>query len=155
SWSFGIQREVTKNFAVEARYVGNRFLQNWQTYNLNLNENNIVENGLLNEFKLAQANLQANIAAVGGNKIAFTGAPGTSPLPITLAYFSGIPAAQSNDPSRYTSTNFASNSFVNTLALNNPSICSPAIAAISTATTSTTPTVTPCVSTSFSAQLDN
>src|SRR5439155_16506068 len=83
SWTFGIQREVSKNLAVEVRYVGNRFLQNWQTNNLNLNENNIVENGLLNEFRLAQANLQANIAAGKGNTFAYTGS-GTSPLPITL-----------------------------------------------------------------------
>jgi hypothetical protein len=152
SWTFGIQREVGKNLAVEVRYVGNRFLQNWQTYNLNLNENNIVENGLLNEFKLAQANLQANIAAGRGNTFAFTGAPGTSPLPITLAYFSGSPAAQANDATRYTSTNFSSSSFVNTLALNNPNICNPTVAV--TATSATSATVTTCASTSYSAQLD-
>jgi hypothetical protein len=154
SWTFGIQREVTRNLAVEVRYVGNRFLQNWQTYNLNLNENNIAENGLLNEFKLAQANLRANIGAGRGNTFAFTGAPGTSPLPITLAYFSGLPASQANDSTRYTSTNFASSAFVNTLALNNPNICNPPAAATATATSSTTPTVTTCATTSYSAQLD-
>ena len=154
SWTFGIQREVARNLAVEVRYVGNRFLQNWQTYNLNLNENNIVENGLLNEFKLAEANLQANIATGRGNTFAFTGGAGTSPLPITLAYFSGLPAAQANDPSRYTSTNFASSAFVNTLALNNPNICNPPAAATATATTTTTPTVTTCATSSYSAQLD-
>ena len=47
--------------AVEARYVGTRSLQSWQTYNYN--ETNIVENGFLNEFRLAQQNLQANVAA--------------------------------------------------------------------------------------------
>src|SRR5262249_52756489 len=61
SWSFGIQREITKNMAVEVRYVGNRGLRNRTTFNLN--EINVAENGFLNEFKLAQANLQANIAA--------------------------------------------------------------------------------------------
>src|SRR4030095_3224524 len=34
SWTFGIQRELTKNMAVEVRYVGNRFLQGWTAYNL-------------------------------------------------------------------------------------------------------------------------
>src|SRR5262249_2298259 len=155
SWTFGAQREISKNLAVEVRYVGNRFLQKWQRYNLKLNENNIAENGLLNEFKLAQANLQANIAAGRGNTFAFTGAPGTSPLPITLAYFSGLPSSQANDPTRYTSTNFSSSSFVNTLALNNPNICNPPSASTVTATTSTTATgVTTCSSTSYSAQLD-
>src|SRR5207249_6926978 len=138
----GSQREVAKKLAVEVRYVGNRFLQNWQTYNRNLDENNIAENGLLNEFNLAQANLRANIAAGRGNTFAFTGAPGTSPLPITLAYFSGLPTAQASDPTRYTSTNFTSTAFVNTLALNNPNICNST--ATASATSSTTPTVTTC-----------
>ena len=41
---------------VEARYVGSRSLQSWQTYNYN--EINIVENGFLNEFRVAQENLR-------------------------------------------------------------------------------------------------
>src|SRR5215470_3627013 len=61
SWTFGLQREITKDMAIEIRYVGNRALNFRQSFNLN--ETNIVENGFLNEFKLAQANLQANIAA--------------------------------------------------------------------------------------------
>ena len=44
------------SMVVEARYVGTRSLQSWQTYNYN--EINIVENGFLNEFRLAQANLR-------------------------------------------------------------------------------------------------
>ncbi len=124
SWTFGIQRELGKDTAVEVRYVGTRFLRNWTTYNLNAVENNIVENGLLNEFKLAQANLQANIAAGRGNTFRYFGpGTGTSPLPITLAYFSGAPAAQAGNQALYTSTNFASTTFVNMLALNNPNVC--------------------------------
>ena len=41
------------------------------------------------EFRKAQANLRANIIAGRGNTFAFTGAPGTSPLPIFMAYFAG------------------------------------------------------------------
>jgi hypothetical protein len=123
SWTFGIQREITKDTVLEARYVGNRFLQSWTTYNLNSVENNIVENGLLNEFKLAQANLRANIAAGRGNTFAYTGAAGTAPLPITLAYFSGIPMAQAGNVAGYTSTNFTSSTFINALAANNPNVC--------------------------------
>ena len=41
--------------AVEVRYVGTRSREQWATYNYN--EINILENGFLNEFKLAQANL--------------------------------------------------------------------------------------------------
>jgi hypothetical protein len=123
SWTFGIQREISKDMAIEVRYIGTRNLRGWTDYNLNSVENNILENGLLNEFKLAQANLRANIAAGRGNTFAYTAAPGTSPLPIALAYFSGIPAAQASDPSRYTSNQFTSSTFVNSLALNNPNVC--------------------------------
>jgi hypothetical protein len=123
SWSLGVQRQISKDMAVEIRYVGTRFLQGWTTYNLNADENNILENGLLSEFKLAQANLQANIAAGKGNTFAYTGAPGTSPLPIALAYFSGLPASKAGSPANYSSANFTSSTFVNTLALNNPNIC--------------------------------
>jgi len=129
SWTFGIQRELDRDTVIELRYVGARNLGAWTNYNLNSVENNIAENGLLNEFKLAQANLRANIAAGRGSTFAYTGAPGTSPLPITLAYFAGLPASQAGNPTNYTTaaaagnSNFTSNIFVNTLALNNPNLC--------------------------------
>src|SRR5262249_3771050 len=53
---------------------------------------------------------------------AYKGLPGQAPLPIALAYFSGLPAAQANIPANYTSTNFTSSTFVNTLPLNTPNI---------------------------------
>lgn len=119
SWTFGLQREITKNMAVEVRYVGNRSLRGWTEYDLN--EVNIVENGFLNEFKLAQANLQANIAAGRGNNFRYAGPnTNTAPLPIMLAYFSGNPAAQASEAARYTSTLFANTTFLNLLAANNP-----------------------------------
>src|SRR5262249_34158836 len=115
TWSAGIQRKVSRNSAIELRYVGSRHLQSWQTYNLN--EFNIVENGFLDEFRRAQANLQANIAAGRSPaSFAYTGVPGTSPLPTYLAYFSGLGGANANDPLRYTSTNFTNATFVNLLA---------------------------------------
>ena len=43
---------------------------------MNYNELNILENGFFNEFKVAQANLLANIAAGRGNTFAYTGAAG-------------------------------------------------------------------------------
>jgi hypothetical protein len=121
SWSFGIQREITKNMAIEVRYVGTRNLRGWTEYNLNDNEQNIFENGMLEEFRLAQANLQANIAAGRGSNFRYFGpGTGTSPLPITLAYFSGVPAAQASDQTKYGSSNFASSTWVNELARFNP-----------------------------------
>lgn len=120
SWSFGVQRGVTKNMAAEVRYVGTRARQQWTTYNYN--ELNIIENGLLNEFKLAQANLQANVAAgLSSQGFKYRGpGTGTSPLPIFLAYFSGVSAANAGDAARYTSALFTNATFLNPLAKYNP-----------------------------------
>ncbi len=128
SWTFGIQREIGKDMAFEVRYIGTRNLRGWGTFNLNDNEDNILENGLFNEFKLAQKNLQAFITAnplcgTTGQpacSYAYKGLPGQSPLPITLAYFSGIPASQAGDLTKYTSSNFTSSTFTTSLALFRP-----------------------------------
>ena len=37
-----------------------------------MNKDNLIENGFLDEFKRAQANLRANIAAGRGNTFAYT-----------------------------------------------------------------------------------
>ncbi|HMV85588.1 MAG TPA: TonB-dependent receptor [Blastocatellia bacterium] len=56
SWTFGIQRELTKSMAVEVRYVGNHGTRLWRQYELG--EVNIFENGFLKEFNAAQQNLR-------------------------------------------------------------------------------------------------
>jgi len=124
TWTAGWQRKITNDISVEVRYVGTRHLQGWTEYNFN--EVNIVENGFLNEFRKAQANLQANIAAGRGNTFAYTGAPGTSPLPIYLAYLNGVGAAQANVPTNYTGASWTSTNFTNPLAINNPNPFTPA-----------------------------
>src|SRR5207248_2453364 len=68
SWTAGWQRKITRNSVIEARYVGSRHVDDWVQNNIN--EINIVENGFLNEFRKAQANLQANSAARRANAIA-------------------------------------------------------------------------------------
>lgn len=88
SWNFGVQREIFKDTVVEARYVGTRARNLWRRYGLN--EVNILENGFLGEFRQAQANLAANVAAGRGNTFAFFGnGTGTQPLPIMLGFFTG------------------------------------------------------------------
>lgn len=106
SYSFGYQRELDRDTVVELRYVGNRGKDLWRQHNIN--ELNVLENGMLSEFKLAQQNLAYNIAnnrcqagvqntnpAAASTYVqncqynyAYTGA-GTNPLPISLAYNSG------------------------------------------------------------------
>jgi hypothetical protein len=105
--------------SVEARYLGARSSGAWRSNDYN--ELNIIENGFLNEFKLAMTNLQANVAAGRGGTFAYFGpGTGTAPLPIFLAYFNGVPASRAGDASLYTSTNFRSTTFLNPLARFNP-----------------------------------
>jgi hypothetical protein len=121
SWTAGWQRKLSRDTAVEIRYVGTRSDQGWTTFNYN--EVDIISNGFLEEFKLAQANLQANLAAgrgpnSGGNFRYFGPGTGTFPLPTYMAYFSG--ALDPNNPSSYTSSLFNNNTFLNHLTLRNP-----------------------------------
>jgi hypothetical protein len=118
TWTAGWQRKLTRDTAFEIRYVGTRSLHSWQTYNYN--ETNIVENNFLNEFRQAQRNLQANIAAGRGNTFQYTGAAGTAPLPIFLAHFQGLPSSRANDPTAYTGTNWTNATFHAFLAEMNP-----------------------------------
>lgn len=118
SFSFGIQRELSKDTVIEARYVGNRGTKLWRSYSLN--EFNVTENNFINEFRLAQANLIANNAAGGARagSFAFFGpGTGTSPLPTVLGFFRG--AGDPNTAGNYTSANFTNSAFVNLLSPNN------------------------------------
>lgn len=115
SWSAGVQRSLGKNFAIDVSYIGTRHLKSWIEFDYN--EVNISENGFLNEFRLAQGNLQANIAAGRGANFRYFGpGSGTSPLPIYLAYFSGLAAPQAGNAASYTSALFQDTAFVNDLA---------------------------------------
>ena len=72
---------------------------------------NFTSNGFLDEFRLAQQNLQVAIAQGCGQpgrpacSFAYQGpGTGTSPLPIYLANFTGMPRGQAGDAARYTGT---------------------------------------------------
>ena len=115
SWSIGLQRSISKDMAIDVRYVGTRLMNGWTTENWN--EINIVENNFLDEFKLAQANLRAHVAAGCGTtgnpacSFAYRGpGTGTSPLPTYLAYFARIPASRASDPASYTGVTQFTNS---------------------------------------------
>jgi len=85
-WNLGIQRELFKRVAFEARYVGNhavKLLRSWS-----INELDFINNGLLNEFSNAQRNL-----GIGRTSFANQGMPGQAALPIFERLFSGLPAA--------------------------------------------------------------
>jgi hypothetical protein len=81
SWNVGLQRPLTPNTVLEVRYVGNQSSRAWAT--LNLNEVNVVENGFLNEFLIAQNNLTIARAANPNTTNFFnTGLSGQKDTPI-------------------------------------------------------------------------
>ncbi len=118
SWSIGIQRKVSTNMALEARYVGTLSRDRWVARNYN--ETNIYENKFVDEFRVAQANLQANLAAGNGARFNYTGAPGTAPLPIMLAWLSGVPGAQAGNTAAYTGAFWNDATFLSNLAVRSP-----------------------------------
>ena len=101
SWSASFQRSVGRDSAIEVRYIGNINQKPWAFENWNTV--NIYETGLFDEFRLAQANLHANVLAGRGGTFAYFGpGTGTNPLPIFLAHFSALPAAAAANPGSYT-----------------------------------------------------
>jgi hypothetical protein len=114
TWTVSLQRALSRDMAVEVRYVGTRGVDQWST--LDYNERNLIENGFFEEFKLAMLNLQANNAAGGsraGSFAYFGPGTGTYPLPIYLAYLNGRtdatnPAAYTGGSQTWTSTTLAS-----------------------------------------------
>lgn len=116
SWTVGVQRELGRGRAIAIRYNGNITRHQWLA--MDINEVNIFENGFLDEFKNAQANLQINRAA-GVNSFANLGLPGQVNLPIMNA--AGV---------SFTNPTFINNlqngqagSFAETLATNRDYFC--------------------------------
>src|SRR3954470_8226194 len=118
SYTVGWQRKLGQDTAFELRYVGSRHRQDWETENIN--EISITANGFVQEFRKAQANLQANIAAGRGATFAYTGVAGTSPLPTFLAFFQGLPTGQAGNSANYTSAQFTNATNLGFLASQNP-----------------------------------
>jgi hypothetical protein len=126
SWSAGFQRAIGKDTSVEIRYIGNRTLGIPTT--VNYNEPDIYNAGFgpsssfLDEFRKAQKNLAANVAAGRGATFAYTGIPGTSPLPIFLGSYLGLPASAAGDPTKYTGGQWTNSATIPSLSLLTPNI---------------------------------
>ncbi|HEU4934262.1 MAG TPA: carboxypeptidase regulatory-like domain-containing protein [Pyrinomonadaceae bacterium] len=115
SWAFGLQRELSRNMAIEIRYVGNHGTKLWRQYELN--EVNIFENGFLDEFKIAQENLRlARLINPTSNNFGLqAGVPGTRPIPIISTAL-----ATSNDEAFATTIRRGlAGSLASSIALNN------------------------------------
>jgi hypothetical protein len=101
-WSFGIEREINSNTAIEVRYAANHAVKIYRA--LNYNEANIFENGFMQEFLNAQKNL-----AINNNTSFAPGAAGTVALPTFTKLFTGVAA----------SSGFTSSTFISNLQQNN------------------------------------
>ena len=130
-YSAGVQRQIGRNLGLEVRYVGNISTGAWTTWDFGgltndgaANQWNILENGFYEEFRTAQANLRANINNGRGNTFAYTGAPGTAPLPIFMAYLQGVPLsdARNQNPANYTAAQFATAAWYNQLSMYSPNL---------------------------------
>jgi hypothetical protein len=121
TWSVSFQRSITRDMAVDIRYVGTRGIDQWST--LNYNAIDSLTNGFIDEFKLAVGNLKANNIAGGsraGSFAYFGAGTGTSPLPIYYAHLQGASGSPGN-PASYSSSNWKSTTFTNDLVFVNPS----------------------------------
>jgi hypothetical protein len=126
-YSVGFQRELGKSTALDIRYVGNTEVGGWASWNMTATPQWSMLNGeneFYDEFRRAQANLRANIIAGKGYTFAYTGAPGTSPLPIFMAYLQGIPLAdlRNQNPASYTAPQFSTMSWYNQVGMYNANL---------------------------------
>ena len=125
NWMFGWARSLSKDTAVELRYVGNYGDSEWSSLNYNsIRMENLLANGFFNEFKLAMANLAANNASgVSSRKGSFayfgTGS-NTSPLPIYLAYLNGSKDYNNAAAYKNASTTWANSSLATRFVAPNP-----------------------------------
>jgi hypothetical protein len=91
TWTVGFQRSLSRDMAVDVRYVGTRGVDQWST--LNYNTRDVETNHFIDEFRMAVANLKANnasgVAGRTGSFGYFGPGTGTNPLPIYTAYLIG------------------------------------------------------------------
>ncbi|HKG47724.1 MAG TPA: carboxypeptidase-like regulatory domain-containing protein [Pyrinomonadaceae bacterium] len=102
-FSFGIEREIFKDTALEIRYQGNIAPNTWRAQDIN--EINIFENGFLQEF----INAQKNLVARGGSSFA-PGCATCVPLPLFDRFFGLVPGGTAvAAASGYSSSTFITN----------------------------------------------
>ncbi|MEO7270696.1 MAG: TonB-dependent receptor [Vicinamibacterales bacterium] len=125
NWSVGFARSISKDMAVEIRYVGNRADNEWSSINYNtIRGENLVANGFMSEFKQAVGNLAANnasgVASRVGSFAYFGAGTGTTPLPIYLGYLNGRSDATNAAAYINPTTTWANSTIAGRLAAPNP-----------------------------------
>jgi hypothetical protein len=101
SYTLGIQRQIGRSSAFEIRYVGNRSIHDWISYNYN--EVNSLNNGFYQDFIAAQKNLAINAAAGFPNDFSNRGSGFA--MPILSAAFAGGSASGFKNGSFVTALN--------------------------------------------------
>ncbi len=87
---------------IETRYVGNHAVKQYRTWNIN--ELDLNNNGLVQEFVNAQNNYNINVANGKTGTFAYNGLPGQVPTLLLNKMFTGVAAA-----SAYSSSTFITN----------------------------------------------
>jgi hypothetical protein len=123
TWTVSLQRALSKDMAVDIRYVGTRGVNQWTEVNYNgANERNLIESNFFNEFQQAMTNLEANnasgVTARRGSFAYFGPGTGTNPLPIYLAYFNA--SRNATTASAYTGADWSNTTFASRLVKTNP-----------------------------------
>jgi carboxypeptidase family protein len=106
NWSFGIQRQLTKDMTFEVRYVANKATHMW--HRQNYQEVNVFENGFVGEFIQAKKNLDINVANGRGQTFANNNLPGQAPLPIFQSAFGAL----GNQPALSNAQGFGNTTFI-------------------------------------------
>jgi hypothetical protein len=125
NWMVGFSRSISRDTAVEIRYIGNYGDNEWSALNYNaIRGENLVANGFFDEFRNAMGNLAANNASGASNRrgsFAYFGpGTGTSPLPIYLAYLNR--RTDASNPAAYVnaSTTWANSTLAGRFVAPNP-----------------------------------
>jgi Carboxypeptidase regulatory-like domain len=84
----GIQRELWKKYTLETRYAGNHAVKQYRTWNIN--ELDLQNNGLVNEFNNALNNYNIDVAHGLSGTFANNSLPGQVATPILDKLFAGV-----------------------------------------------------------------
>jgi hypothetical protein len=103
----GIQRELWKKYTLETRYAGNHAVKQYRTWNIN--ELDLQNNGLVNEFNNALNNYNIDVAHGLSGTFANNSLPGQVATPILDKLFAGVA----------NSSAYGSSAFITNLTQNN------------------------------------
>jgi hypothetical protein len=101
-YGFGIQRDLWQKYTMEVRYAGNRAVKQYRAWNIN--ELDLNQNGLVNEFNNALNNYNIDVAHGVSGTFADNNLPGQVATPILDKLFAGLAAS-----SAYGSSGFITN----------------------------------------------